>query len=32
MVFCAEEARRGKKVVDWAEWWAQKVEGKLDVK
>ncbi|ROW11245.1 hypothetical protein VMCG_01516 [Cytospora schulzeri] len=32
MVFCAEEARRGRKVVDWAEWWAEKVEGKLDVK
>lgn len=30
MVFCAEEARRGKKVVDWAEWWAREVEGKLD--
>lgn len=32
MVFCAEEAKRGKKVVDWAEWWASEVEGKLDGK
>lgn len=32
MVFCAEEARRGKKVVDWAEWWAREVEGQLDAK
>lgn len=30
MVFCAEEARLGKKVVDWADWWASEVEGKLD--
>ncbi|KAK3337343.1 hypothetical protein B0T19DRAFT_447928 [Cercophora scortea] len=29
MVFCAEEARRGKKVVDWKDWWANQVEGKL---
>ncbi|KAM7197671.1 NAD(P)-binding protein [Naviculisporaceae sp. PSN 640] len=29
MVFCAEEARTGKKVVDWAEWWAQEVEDRL---
>ncbi|KAK3330277.1 hypothetical protein B0H66DRAFT_572395 [Apodospora peruviana] len=29
MVFCAEEARRGKKVVDWREWWADEVEGRL---
>jgi len=29
MVFCAEEARRGRKVVNWADWWADKVEGKL---
>ncbi|KAK1828192.1 NAD(P)-binding protein [Podospora conica] len=29
MVFCAEEARKGKKVVDWPEWWAEEVEGKL---
>lgn len=32
MVFCAEEARLGKKVVDWAEWWASEVEGKLEAK
>lgn len=32
MVFCAEEARRGKKVVDWAEWWAREVEGQLEAK
>jgi predicted dehydrogenase len=25
MVFCAEEARREKKVVDWKKWWEQKV-------
>ncbi|KAK7449534.1 hypothetical protein CaCOL14_013328 [Colletotrichum acutatum] len=25
MVFAAEEARTGKKVVDWQEWWSQKV-------
>jgi hypothetical protein len=29
MVFCAEEARRCKKVVDWAEWWDREVQGKL---
>lgn len=29
MVFCAEDAKTGKKVVDWAEWWASEVEGKL---
>ena len=29
MVFCAEDARRGKKVVDWAEWWAKEVDDKL---
>lgn len=29
MVFCAEEAKRGKKVVDWTEWWAREVESKL---
>ncbi|KAH8808176.1 NAD binding Rossmann fold oxidoreductase-like protein [Xylogone sp. PMI_703] len=29
MVFCAEEARKGKKVVDFPEWWAVEVEGKL---
>lgn len=32
MVFCAEEARLGRKVVDWREWWAREVEGKLDGK
>lgn len=32
MVFCAEEAKCGRKVVDWAEWWAREVEGKLDGK
>lgn len=32
MVFCAEEARLSKKVVDWADWWASEVEGKLDGK
>ena len=25
-VFAAEEARIGRKVVDWAEWWKRKVE------
>lgn len=30
MVFCADEARRGKKVVDWREWWAKEVEGRLE--
>lgn len=25
MVFAAEEARRGKKVVDWKQWWDEKV-------
>lgn len=29
MVFCAEDARRGKRVVDFPEWWAAEVEGKL---
>jgi len=29
MVFCAEEARKGKKVVDWPQWWAKEVERKL---
>lgn len=32
MVFCAEEAKREKKIVDWAEWWASEVEGKLGEK
>ncbi|KAB5536597.1 hypothetical protein GE09DRAFT_1176494 [Coniochaeta sp. 2T2.1] len=27
MVFCAEEARRGKKVIEWKEWWAEKIKG-----
>jgi predicted dehydrogenase len=25
MVFCAEEARKGRKVVEWKEWWAAKI-------
>jgi len=29
VVFCAEDARRGRSVVSWAEWWAKEVEGKL---
>lgn len=29
MVFCAEEARKNKKVIDWGKWWAEHVEGKL---
>lgn len=29
MVFAAEEARRGRKVLDWGEWWAKEVEGLL---
>ncbi|KAL1838396.1 hypothetical protein VTJ49DRAFT_2708 [Mycothermus thermophilus] len=29
MVFCAEEARRGRKVVDWREWWSAQVEGNV---
>lgn len=28
-VFAAEEARLGKKVVDWDEWWAKNVEGRI---
>lgn len=32
MVFCAEEAKTGKKIVDWADWWAREVEGKLGSK
>jgi len=31
MVFCAEEARRSKKVVDWADWWRQNVEAGLSM-
>ncbi|KAL2262752.1 hypothetical protein VTK26DRAFT_189 [Humicola hyalothermophila] len=30
MVFCAEAARRGKRVIDWAEWWEAEVQTKLD--
>ncbi|PSR81592.1 hypothetical protein BD289DRAFT_438833 [Coniella lustricola] len=30
MVFCAEDARTGKKVVDWSDWWAKEVEANLD--
>jgi len=30
MVFCAEEARTGKKVVDWKAWWDKQVESALD--
>ncbi|KAK4197512.1 hypothetical protein QBC40DRAFT_207055 [Triangularia verruculosa] len=30
MVFCAEEARKEKKVVDWAEWWSREVGSKLE--
>ncbi|KAL1897885.1 hypothetical protein Sste5346_003737 [Sporothrix stenoceras] len=29
LVFCAEAARHGKTVVDWAPWWAKEVEGRL---
>ena len=29
MVFCAEEARKRKQVVNWPEWWATEVEGGL---
>ncbi|AEO54215.1 hypothetical protein MYCTH_2296531 [Thermothelomyces thermophilus ATCC 42464] len=28
MIFCAEEARRGKKVINWPEWWATQVESR----
>ena len=30
MVFAAEEARNGKKVVDWAEWWMANVKETVD--
>ncbi len=30
MVFAAEEARKGKKVVDWAEWWMANVEDTVE--
>jgi len=29
MVFCAEEARRGKKVIKWSDWWKAEVEAEL---
>ncbi|KAL2269902.1 hypothetical protein VTJ83DRAFT_2086 [Remersonia thermophila] len=29
MVFCAEEARRGRKVVDWQEWWSAQVKDRV---
>ncbi len=29
VVFCAEEARRGRKVVGFQEWWGREVEGRL---
>ncbi|KAK4165853.1 hypothetical protein QBC43DRAFT_30093 [Cladorrhinum sp. PSN259] len=29
MVFCAEVARREKKVVDWSTWWSAEVESKM---
>lgn len=29
MVFAAEEARTGRRVVDWKEWWAEEVESQL---
>ena len=29
MVFAAEDARRGGKVIDWAEWWDKEVESLL---
>ena len=29
MVFCAEEARRNKSVINWREWWANEVESRL---
>ncbi|KAK3989226.1 hypothetical protein QBC44DRAFT_90538 [Cladorrhinum sp. PSN332] len=29
MVFCAEVARREKKVIDWSTWWSSEVESKL---
>ncbi|KAK4177685.1 putative oxidoreductase [Triangularia setosa] len=30
MVFCAEKARKEKKVVDWAEWWSKEVKSRLE--
>ncbi len=29
VVFAAEEARTGRKVVDWGKWWGERVEGPL---
>ncbi|KAI9704405.1 MAG: hypothetical protein M1836_007268 [Candelina mexicana] len=29
MVFAAEDARTGRKVVDWHDWWAEQVEARL---
>ncbi|KAK5290547.1 hypothetical protein LTR16_002543 [Cryomyces antarcticus] len=29
MVFAAEDARKGRKVVDWQEWWQRRVEAEL---
>jgi len=29
MVFCAEEARLDKRVIDWKEWWREQVQNKL---
>ena len=29
MVFAAEESRRERKVIDWAEWWRREVEARL---
>ena len=30
MVFAAEEARKGKKIVDWGEWWMSNVEHTME--
>ncbi|KAF2033674.1 streptomycin biosynthesis protein StrI [Setomelanomma holmii] len=29
VVFAAEEARKGRKVVEWRKWWGERVEGEL---
>jgi len=29
MVFCAEEARKGGRVISWNDWWASKIQDKL---
>ncbi|KAI9717318.1 MAG: hypothetical protein M1812_004845 [Candelaria pacifica] len=29
MVFAAEDARKGRRVVDWRDWWAEQVEARL---